>query len=141
MAFSNPNIYQKVSFTIISVAYSFLVLWLALFMAGGGHGWNSSFWASTLIIISLPIASFAWLHRKTIKGKKYSIIAVLTALTANVLLISLTYFEGFENAFSPFQYDINGKIGSLIFTWYILWCLWQVFTVTIFGINLKQSGV
>ncbi|MBO6793897.1 MAG: hypothetical protein JJ895_08305 [Balneolaceae bacterium] len=110
-------------------------------MAGGGHGWNSSFWASCLIIFSLPIAGFAWLYRKTNKGKKYSTIAVSIALFADVLLLCFTYFEGFENAFSPFQYDINGEFGSVIFSWYLLWCLWQLITVTVFGFNVKQSGI
>ena len=109
-------------------------------MAGGGHGWVSAFWASSLIIFSLPIASFAWFHRKTAKGKKYSLIAVSVALIADILLLILTYFEGFEYAFTPFQYDISGAIGSLIFSWYLLWCLWQLITLTVFGLNLKQSG-
>ena len=110
-------------------------------MAGGGHGWISAFWASILIIISLPIASFAWFHRKTTKGKKYSLIAVSVALIADVLLLSLPYFEGFEYAFSPFQYELNEGIGLLIFSWYLLWCIWQLITFTVFGLNLKQSGV
>ncbi len=141
MASSHPNIYLKLSFTIFSVVYSFLFIGLAIFLTGGGHGWNSSFWASCLIIFSLPISGFAWLYRKTKKGKKYSIIAISIALFADVLLLSLTYFEGFENAFSPLQFDLNGEFGSLVFSWYLLWCIWQLITVTVFGYNVKQSGI
>ena len=142
MARSNPNIYLKLGFFVVSIVYSFFLIGLALvFLAGAGHGWVSTVYASTLIIISLPIASFSWIYRRTDKGKRYSIIAIIIALVADILLISLTYFEGFDRAFSPFQYGLNEEIGLVIFSWYLLWCIWQFITFTLFGLNLKQRGV
>lgn len=138
MATLKPNPYIKLSFSTLSLIYSFLLIGLALLMAGGGDGWISTFWASTLVIISLPIASLALVHRKTKKGKKYSLFALLMALIADILLVSFTYFEGFEYAFTPFQYDINEEIGSLIFSWYLLWFIWQLFVFIVFIINLKS---
>ncbi|MBO6524463.1 MAG: hypothetical protein JJ971_11595 [Balneolaceae bacterium] len=142
MASSNPNIYLKLGFFVISIVYSFFLIGLALvFLAGAGHGWVSTVYASTLIIISLPIASFSWIYRRTDKGKKYSKIAIIIALVADILLLSLTYFEGFDRAFFPFQYGLNEEIGLVIFSWYLLWCIWQFITFTLFGLNLKQRGV
>ncbi|MEQ9089488.1 MAG: hypothetical protein RIE52_00270 [Balneola sp.] len=142
MASSNPNIYLKLSFLSVSIIYSLFLIGLALFfLAGAGHGWVSTVWASALVIFSLPLASFSWIYRRTDKGKKYSIIAITIALIADILLLSLTYFEGFDRAFSPFQYDINSEIGLLIFSWYLLWCLWQLITFIVFGLNLKQNVV
>ncbi len=140
MASSNPNIFLKLSLFGISIIYSFFLIGIALvFLAGAGHGWVSTVYGSTLIIISLPLAGFSWIYRRTEKGKKYSIIAITIALIADILLLSLTYFEGFDRAFSPFQYDINSEIGLLIFSWFLLWFLWQLITFLVFCFN--QKGV
>jgi len=88
---------------------------IALAIAGAGHGWITPFWFSPALFVLNPIA-FA---RAARRGKAEAVDIVLIALAGalDVALFAMTLQEGTQyfSRVSPFNW-----------IWLGLWLLWQI---------------
>ena len=109
---------------------------VAALLGGEGRGWNSAFPVSFLAAVTSPLSGVAWALRHRPAGRGLALILLVTAVAADVTLVSFTRSEGVEyfgRAWSSEQ--------GLTLTWAAAWALWQlVAAAALFRRRLGKSS-
>lgn len=104
-----------------AAAFSFI----AMLMSGAGHGWSSA-GISSIGLVLVPLASIAWVYRRTCGGRIFLVLTLLGALAVDAYLIIKTRSEGLE-----YVERVWSAAPLVLLVWFLLWVAWQV-TLTVF---------
>ena len=117
------NVDRKVAI-LIGLACAALAQFLALLLAGAGHGWITPFYASIALWALIPL-SFLFASREY-EGRKLPLLALLVAAAgSDIALLVATRNEGVEY----FYRMLLGSSLSFTFVWLALWFSWQIVVV------------
>ena len=111
---------RKVGALALGLVIAFMANFLAMGLAGGGHGWDSPFFASMLLWVAYPFVLIRGL-RVFAGGTSSSRVdgsILAAALASNFLLAWLTYSEGVEY----FERTLGYGVAEL---WIAIWLGWQ----------------
>lgn len=96
---------------LITAAISII---LGFLLAGGGHGWVTSFYFSFLPLIVTPLVGYGFLKRK----KFISFIVIIIYLLVSYVFYFMTLEEG-EGYFERVFEGITGLVVLFLCTWFI----------------------
>jgi len=109
---------------ILGLVVAFVGQFVALGVAGGGHGWVTPFWTSILLWIAYPVVLLR--ARRAFFAKrpslKIEVSVLLGALAADAALMLLSVQEGVQY----FWYVLRVGGGPIIAIWLAIWCGWQI---------------
>src|SRR5437870_5045125 len=71
--------------------YGLVVAILALFMAGGGHGWGEGLFSATAIVL-VPLAGVAWAYRHRMAGLLVASLVLAAGASLDWFLITHTSY-------------------------------------------------
>jgi hypothetical protein len=109
----------------LGIALAAVAHFLAIMLAGAGHGWTTPFFVSLLLYATLPAAlMLLWpRHVSVLAGPPVCIVILGIAIAADWQLISMTLDEAPE--FTAF-FRINGALGLILAAlWLAIWTSWQ----------------
>ena len=105
---------------LLAFVYAYVVWFLALGIGGAGHGWGSAS-ISCYGLALVPLASVAWVYRRTVGGRVLAIFTLVSAGVVDAYLVIATQSEGFE-----YVGRVWSAAPSFLFVWLILWLAWQI---------------
>jgi len=98
---------------------------LAVFLSGAGHGWNSPLLVSVILWIVAPATLYVTQQNPPPRSLLFILAGI--ALIADFILVKGTIVEA---AALPRYLEVNGAAGMIIMAaWLFLWALWQVLVV------------
>jgi hypothetical protein len=100
----------------IGLALAALAQFVALLMAGAGHGWVTPFWFSPALFVLAPIA-FVRVGGRGKAAPGIEIVLVMVGLALDVALYSAAVAEGV---------DYFWRVTPFNWVWLALWSGWQV---------------
>ena len=110
----------------VGLLLALIAHFLALLLAGAGHGWVAPFYLSFALWLLLPMTlALAW---PIGRGSRRAVAPILLlALVADAILIGMSIGE---SASISHYTDVNGSVGLLIIgLWLCLWIFWQAILV------------
>lgn len=110
---------------LITAAISII---LGFLLAGGGHGWVTSFYFSFLPLIVTPLVRYGFLKRK----KFISFIVIIIYLLVSYVFYFMTLEEG-EGYFERVFEGMTGLVVLFLCTWFI------PLLISIYGLVKKAS--
>ena len=114
--------------------YACITAFVALNVAGGGHGWNSVMLSACGLLI-IPLASAAWARRFRRVGKIMGGAALGSAALVDVFIVIFTLQEGLE-----YVVRVSNAAPFLVICWVVLWIGWQIiFVVTVCRLKGKRA--
>ena len=96
---------------------------LALMLAGAGHGWNTPFWVSLTLWFAYP-ATFVSLRAGG--GHSFDRVLLVLAPITDVGLVALTFAEGAEYFARVMRFPGNWWV---VAGWALIWVGWQFVVV------------
>ena len=114
---------MKVGGFVIGLLLAFVGHFLALLIAGAGHGWTTPLWASFLLWIALPatFATVSPLGRQRFGGKQDLLALVAVAIAADAALIWATIREGTQYFWAVMETATPYPV-----LWLGIWGSWQL---------------
>jgi hypothetical protein len=109
---------------LAGLALAALAQYLALAMAGGGHGWVAPLFYSMLLFIVYPVA---FLSRTDTAHPSIAIDVglLVVAGAADLLLLVQTVTQ--EGRYFMLVAEMGGPLMAF---WLVLWCLWQMLALS-----------
>ena len=114
---------MKVGGFVIGLLLAFFGHFLALAIAGAGHGWTTPLWASFLLWIVLP-ATFATISprgRQLFGGKRDLLALAAVGMVADAALIWVTIHEGTQYFWAAMETATPFAV-----LWLAVWASWQL---------------
>jgi len=108
----------------------FVIALLALFMAGGGHGWGEGLLSSVAIVLA-PVAGVAWAYRRHGLGLVLASLVLAPAACFDWLLCTYTGYVDRVWQFMP----------GVFVCWVSLWVAWQVMALGVFLSKFNSRAV
>ena len=119
---------------LLAFVYAYVAWFLALCMGGGGHGWSSARISGCGLAL-VPLASVAWVYRRTVGGRVLAIVTLVSAGVVDAYLIVATLSEGFSYVGEVWLYA-----PLFLLVWLILWLAWQVALTSLVFHRVFQSN-
>ena len=91
---------------------------VAVFLAGGGHGWTGAVAYSLSGLVLAPLAVACWMARSRKLARVTGGALVGIAVVADLTLLPLAGDKYFE--------DTVAAIPQLVIVWFVTWVAWQV---------------
>jgi len=105
-----------------------------LCIGGAGHGWGSAS-ISRYGLALVPLASIAWVYRRTVGGRALAIFTLVSAAAVDTYLVVASQSEGF---------DYVGRVWSAVplflLGWLIPWLAWQIALTSLVFHRVSQSN-
>lgn len=129
---------RKLLFVVLGLMFWLATQWLALAMAGGGHGWLDPIWLSPFLIVLYPIAfirAFCATGPSRVDRDLLVISVVLDLLLLGRMFISMDLLLEVSRA----DYYL-----LVVVLWIALWVGWQVPSVATWirsrGTSIEAEG-
>ena len=96
-----------------------VLAFLAIGLAGAGHGWTSQR-ISAVGLIAAPLAAAAWLRREEMWSRWLAGALLILGMTLDVAIVITTQLEGW-------QYPVEAwrQVPLWVLAWLSLWVGWQ----------------
>jgi len=116
---------------IVGILTAGVAQFLALLIAGVGHGWGEPFFLSAALWITLPVTAIRLRRPSANSAGAVEWLMVLLALSLDLLLIVATVW-GFGRAVPIFGTGVEHFMNiaraafPLVLLWSLLWFSWQI---------------
>ena len=117
---------KKAGAIIAGLLTAFVGQFLALGMAGAGHGWITPFWVSLILWVAYPkvlVRSFRVPDQRTMGVE---LVTLFAALAGDAILVLMTLEEGME--YFEKIVRIEGSVSAVLWIggWIAIWLGWQL---------------
>ena len=110
---------ETVSALLGGAAAGALLAFLALELAGAGHGWVSQ-GVSVVGSIAAPLASVAWVRRGERWSRRLAGCLLILGVTLDVAIVIMTQLEGWRYPAEAWR-----RVPLGVLAWLTLWIGWQ----------------
>jgi len=117
---------KKAGAIIAGLLIAFVGQFLALGMAGAGHGWITPFWVSLILWVAYPkvlVRSFRVPDQRTMGVE---LVTLFAALAGDAILVLMTLEEGVEYFEKIVRIEESVSAVLWIGSWIAIWLGWQL---------------